>query len=261
MTLALRVGLAATLYALLLHPARAQWAGSVGASAKSVTHTEYDVAGRRLVRETGWLPGIALNAAYQSGNVTWIAAADWHRGAIDYHGQTQSGAAADSTTSTGLASMRIGAAYALGRGYSILAALELDRWQRDIHAAAGSAGLQETSRSRRLVTGAGKAWHPALGTISADAALVLSQPEHLRVGFSGMLDPVSFETKRGRGIRIGASIRPSFAPYLEFGSHYDWLNIPRSDDAPVAFNGQFRGTVAQPEHERRALALTLSAVF
>jgi hypothetical protein len=261
MKLTLRAGLAAALYALLTHPASAQWHGGVGLSATGVTHTEYDMAGRRLVHETGWLPGVALNAAYKSDDITWIAAANWSRGAIDYRGQTQNGAAADSTTSTGLASIRIGAAYTLGRNYSILAALELDRWKRNIRAAGGSAGLQETYRSRRLVAGTGKAWHPAVGTISADAAVVLSEPERLRVGFSGMLDPASFETKRSRGIRIGASIVPSFAPYLEFSSRYDWVKIPRSGDAPLTFNGQFRGTVAQPEHVRQALTLTVSALF
>jgi hypothetical protein len=261
MKLTLRSGLAAALYALLIHPASGQWHGGVGLSARGVTHAEYDMAGRRLVQETGWLPGVALNAAYKSDDITWIAAANWYGGAIDYRGQTQNGAAADSTTSTGLASVCIGAAYALGRDYSILAALELDQWKRNILGAGGSAGLQETYRSRRFVAGAGKAWHQAVGTISADAAVILSEPERVRVGFSGMLDPVSFETKRSRGIRIGASIRPSFAPDLEFSSRYDWVKIPRSDDAPVTFEGQFRGTVAQPEHARQALTLTVSALF
>jgi hypothetical protein len=256
-----RAGLAAVLHALLIHPANAQWHGGVGLSTRGVAHAEYDMAGRCLVREAGWLPGVALDLAYDALDITWIAAAHWYQGAIGYRGQTQNGAPADSATSTVLASMRLGAAYAVGRDYSILAALELDRWKRDIGQAGAAAGLQERTRSTRLVAGAGKAWHPAPGTIRADAALVLSEPERLRVGFSGMLDPASFDTRRSRGIRIGASIRPSFAPHLELSSRYDWIRIARSDDAPVTSNGQFRGTVAQPEHERQAFTLTVSALF
>ncbi|HEX9171152.1 MAG TPA: hypothetical protein VF861_00660 [Telluria sp.] len=261
MKLTFRAGLAAALYALLLQGAHAQLSGGAGVSAKAVTHTEYDLAGRRLVHESGSLPGLVFNAAYKLDDITWIAAADWYRGAIDYRGQTQNGTAADSTTSTGLASMRVGAAYSVGLDYSILAALELDEWKRNIRTVGGSAGLQETYRSRRLLAGASKAWRPAVGTIATDAAIVLSEPERLTVGFSGMFDPVAFETKRSLGIRIGARIRPAFAPYLELSSRYDWVKIARSDDAPLTLNGQFRGTVAQPEHTRQALTLAVSAVF
>ena len=79
--------------------------------------------------------------------------------------------------------------------------------------------------------------------------------------FSGLLDPVSLDTKRAHGIRIGVRIRPAVAPYLEMRSSVDWMKIPRSDDAPVTANGQYRGTIAQPEHTRQALTLTLSYDF
>jgi hypothetical protein len=45
--------------------------------------------------------------------------------------------------------MSIGAAYAFGRDCSILAALELDGWMRNIRGAGGSAGLQGTYLSLR----------------------------------------------------------------------------------------------------------------
>ena len=64
----------------------------------------------------------------------------------------------------------------MGSAYSILAAIELDQWKRDIRGTAAAAGLQESTRSRRLVAGVDKAWHPATGTISADAAVILSEP-------------------------------------------------------------------------------------
>lgn len=261
MKLLLHVGLGATLSLLLLHPASAQWQGKAGAGIRGVSHTEDDNAGRRLVRETGWLPGIALGAAYTSGNLTWSASADWYRGDIGYRGQTQAGRAATSTTATGLASLRLGAAYQIKRGYSAEAALESDYWKRDILGTNTGIGLQERYRSERLILGVGKAWHPPGGIVAANIAVVFSTPERMRVGFSGMLDRAALHTRSAQGTRIGAQYRPAFAPSLELRATFDWIRIARSADAPVTRNGQFVGTVAQPEHTRQGLTVNVSTLF
>lgn len=262
MKLVLRVGMVAAMQALLMQPASAQWQGAVGASQRRLTNTEYDKAGRQLVREAGWVPGAVLAGAYKAGRYSWFADAEISNGGVDYHGQTQTGAAADSRTSMGLAVLRLGGSCAFGADYSALAALEWARSTRDIIGIAGSAGLQEKYRTRRLIAGARKAWRPAsAGVVTVDAAVVFSEPERLQVGFSGLLDPASLDTKRSQGIRIGASMRPPFAPWLELRSRYDWNKVPRSDDAPVTLNGQFKGTIAQPEHDQRALTLTASVIF
>ena len=257
----LRAGLVAALYTSLIHPACAEWQGGVGPSVRNVTHTEYDTSGGRLVREDGWLPGVALDANYRSGKLNWLAGADWYHGNIDYTGRTQGGVAASSKTATGLASGHIGAAYALPDDYSVQATVELDRWKRDIQGTAGAAGLQETYRSTRLVAGGAKAWHPAVGRITVDAAAVVAAPERLHVGFSGVLDPVSFETHRSYGARLGAALRPAAVPWLEVRARYDWIKTPRSGEAAITAGGQFAGTVAQPEHVRQGMTLTVSALF
>lgn len=258
----LRVGLGAATLTLLMLPAHAQWRAAVGVSERQVTNTEYDKAANQLVREAGWLPGAVLTAAYETGRYAWFAGAEICNGGIDYHGQTQAGAAAASRTSMGLNAVRLGGAYAFSGNYSALAAIEWEKSTRDIIGIAGAAGLQEKTRTRRLVAGARKTWHPAAtGEFAVDADVVLAEPERLQVGFSGLLDPVSLETKRSQGIRIGARIRPAIAPWLELRSRYDWIKIPRSGDAPVNRNGQFFGTIAQPEHQQRAVSLTISAIF
>lgn len=258
----LRVGLGAATLILFMLPARAQWQGAVGVGQRQVTNTEYDKAANQLVRESGWLPGAVLTAAYKPGRYTWFTEAEICNGGIDYHGQTQAGAAAESRTSMGLTVVRLGGAYAFSGNYSASAAVEWEKSTRDIIGIAGAAGLQEKNRTRRLITGTRKTWHPAAaGAIALEAAVVLSEPERLQVGFSGLLDPVSLETRRSQGIRIGASIRPAFAPWLELRSRFDWNKVPRSADAPVTRNGQFRGTIAQPEHEQRAVSFTISSIF
>jgi hypothetical protein len=260
MTTIHRAACVAALYVLCASPASAQWQGSIGVGARSATHVEYDVAGRQLVREDGWLPGASVHAGYQLGNVTWFGEADWYRGDIDYRGRTQGGAAAASTTSTRLASARLGASYALGN-YTVLAAFEVDRWQRDILGTAAGAGLQETYRSTRLLLGTGATWRPAAGMVSAEAALVLAAPERMRIGFSGLFDPVSLDTRRGHGLRFGAGIRPAWAPSLQLRGRLDWLKVPRSGGAALTANGAFQGLVTQPEHVRKALTLELAYLF
>jgi hypothetical protein len=255
-----RAAFGTALYALLSLPASAEWQGSIGAGARSASLAEYDLAGRQLVREDGWLPGASLGAGYRQGNVTWFGGADWYQGGIDYRGRTQAGAPAMSSTSTRLAAARLGVSYAWG-SYAIQAGFEIDHWKRDILGTAASAGLQETYRSRRLLLGAGKTWRPAIGAVSLDAAAVLAEPERMRIGFSGLFDPVSLTTRRAHGLRLGAGFCPAWAPSLQLRSRADWLKVPRSGEAALTANGAFRGTVTQPEHVRRALTLELAYLF
>jgi hypothetical protein len=257
----LRAGLGAICSLLLMDSVYAQWQGKAGLGARYVNHAEYDGASRLLVRETGWLPGLALDAVWTTGNATWFAAVSGYRADIVYRGQTQSGAAANSTTATTLATLRLGGTYMLPHNVSITAAVEADLWKRHIRGTGAALGLQERYRSERFILGAGKTWYPAAGVVTTDLAALLSTPERMRVGFSGVLDPVSLETRRARGLRLGASLRPSFAPALEVRGACDWIRIGRSDDALVTRNGQFAGTVAQPEHVRQAFTVTVSRLF
>ncbi|MBD8531781.1 MULTISPECIES: hypothetical protein [unclassified Massilia] len=253
--------LGAALSLLLVQPASAQWQAKAGAGVRAVSHTETDGSGRRLVRESGWLPGLALQADYTTGKFTWSGALDWYRGDIDYRGQTQAGVAAASRTATGLASLRFGAAYAIQNGYSATAAVEADTWKRDIRGSGNKVGLQERYRSERLIVGLSKAWQLPGAVAAADVAVLLATPERMRVGFSGVLDPVSLNTKRARGIRIGAQYRPAFAPSLELHASFDWIRIGRSEEAPVTRDGQFAGSVAQPEHVRQGLSVNVARLF
>lgn len=246
---------------LAVNCAHAQWLGDVGVGMRGVQHREVDAAGNRLVRETGWLPGVALNASYTAGRLTWFGALDGYRRAIRYQGRTQAGAAAESTTATTLAALRLGARYALGRDLHLAAALETDRWRRTIRASAGAAGLQERYRSERLVLGGGTRWQLAPGSVEADAAAVWSTPERMRVGFSGLLDPATLDTRSALGARIGLQFQPLATPVLALRSSLDWMRVARSGEVAVTRNGQFMGTIAQPEHTRVGLTLTLAALF
>jgi hypothetical protein len=213
------------------------------------------------VRETGWLPGIAGEVAYTAGPLTWHGAAEGYRGTIGYAGRTQAGAPVSSTTSTTLAAVDAGVAYALAGDVTLRASVEADRWQRDIAGTAAATGLTETSRSTRFFGGASRTWHPAAGRLDAEVDLFLSQPERMRIAFAGRFDPVRFDGARARGLRVGLALRPAQAPWLELRTRVDYAKTPRSRDVPLAADGQYRGTVTQPEHTRQALTFALSARY
>jgi hypothetical protein len=257
----LRAGLIPAACALAGAPAHAQWQAGVGPGLRYAVHAEHDASGRRVVRETGWLPGVAFQAAYTAGALTWRASADWYRGDIGYGGQTQAGVPAASTTATTLAAVSAGAAYALDGGAAVLASFEADRWRRDIAGTAAAAGLQETYRSTRLFAGTAKTWDPAAGRLTAEASVFVSTPEHLRVAFSGRFDPARFNGARARGLRLGLALRPARAPWLELRTRLDYAATPRSGDVPLTEGGQYRGTITQPEHTRTALTFAVSAMY
>lgn len=254
-----RAGLIPALCALAAAPAHAQWQVGAGPGLRHAVHAEYDAAGRRLVRESGWLPGVAVQAAYTAGPLTWRASAEGYRGDIDYAGRTQAGVPASSTTSTTLASVHAGAAYALAGGVALLASVEADRWRRDIAGTASAAGLQESYRSTRLYAGAAKTWRPAVGPLTLDASLFRSTPERMRVGFSGVFDAAGFDGGRARGVRLGLALRLAQVPWLQLRTRLDHARVPRSGSVPLTADGQYRGAITQPEHTRQALTFEVVA--
>jgi hypothetical protein len=145
---------------------------------------------------------------------------------------------------------------------ALFVALEWERWTRNIEGAQGAAGLQERTDTGRISAGIRKQWHAdGSGALFAELALVLAAPGRLRVGFSGMLDSASLNTPSSHGLRLGAGMRPAFAPQLELHLGYDWIRVTRSSDVPIALGGRPIGTMAQPEHRQRAITLSASFIF
>lgn len=260
-----RVRHTALLAALLALPGLAscaEWQGALGASVQRLDVTEFDKAGTALVREAGWLPGIAARINWQANRLGVFAGGEAYQHGIAYHGQTQSGAPAESTSATRLVQLRAGASYAVNARVAGFVAGEWDAWRRDIGGTASAAGLQERSASARLVLGARGQWPTfAAGVLGIDGALVLARPERLDVGFSGLLDATTMSTRRARGWRVGVSARPSAAPHLELRVGLDTMTVARSADVPLTREGRFVGAIAQPEHARRSISATLSKLF
>jgi len=243
-------------------PVFAQWDKAISVAARQFTMTEYNAGGRRIVHEQGWLPGLEGRLAYRADRWTAFGEAEFYQSGINYRGQTQSGTPVNSNTATALAQFRAGAAYAINDTVHASAAIEWERWRRDIRGVQSVHGLQEQITSQRLLLGLdSRYWMPQYGQFSASIAVVLARPEKLRVGFSGVLDDASLDTRSAAGVRLGLGLRPAAWPKTELRGGFDWLKVGRSGDAPVTRNGVFAGTIAQPEHIKRAITLGLRYWF
>jgi hypothetical protein len=243
-------------------PVHAQWSGAAGVGLRQFTVSEFDRTGRRLVREQGWLPGLELGAAFGRGRWTVFGDSQLYDGAIDYDGQTQNAAAFKSSTDTRLIRIRSGASYAFSGRIALNAALEWERWGREIRGNRAILGMQERSTANKLSLGLQTRWPiPGVGSISADAALLRSGPEKLRIAVVGVFDEVQLETKPATGFRIAFGLRPDRLAALELKTEVDSIKVGRSDAAPVFRNGQFAGSATQPEHTKSSITVSARYFF
>ena len=243
-------------------PALAQWSGSIGGGIRNFHLTERNPAGSVIVREAGNLAGVLTDGAYHYGNLLFFGAADIYMGKIDYRGQTQVGQAIASDTGYRMLELRAGAIYQFNAIAGVLAALEWERWQRDIHGVAGASGLQEHTTTTRLIAGVMAHWLlPRYGVLRTDAAIVLARPERLDVRFSGVFDSARLTTRSSTGLRLEARLSPDWAPRLEARVRYDASRIGRSEDVGLTSQGAPAGAVAQPARSRQSLTGSLHYLF
>lgn len=243
-------------------PARAECGASIAASVLQWTVEEHAASGRRLVRESGWLPGVELRDSCSRSGWRVFGTAAFHGGSIDYQGQTQFGTPLNSTTGTHLIRLATGLDREIGKSLALFTQIEWFRWTRDIRGGGNVAGLNERSDSWHLAIGARKTpFQTGIGMISADAAVLLSTPENVQVDFSGILDPASLRTKPGVGIRLhGGWKRDPMSP-IELVVAFDALRVPQSDPVPAFKHNAFAGTISQPEHDLRSISASLRYHF
>jgi hypothetical protein len=242
--------------------AQAQYAASIAPSLRHASVSEYSPAGVSIVRESGWLPGVAGRLAYRSGAWEVFGAAALFQSDIDYDGQLQNGQPYRSETATRMAEAQLGLCYRVLDATDIVAALGFDSWRRHIKGSGKAIGLQEDTRSGRLLIGVEQAWRLGSdGQLTASGSLVHATPERLRIGFSGLLDDVTVRTRPATGYQLALRYRPEPASKLALGAHFDYIRVPRSAAYQVTRDGRAAGEITQPEHVRRNLTLYVQYSF
>jgi hypothetical protein len=252
--------LAALLFAA---PVSAQWKFSVGSGARHVRMTEYEINGQQLVREDGWLPGLALNAVFHQRGWHYGVSGEVYRSNLNYEGRLQNGAPFATDTATTQSRVTAELARELNENVRAIGALEYDQWQRNVLGRGSIAGVNERYASGRLLVGAATTAQPfSAVNVEFKGLLVLAHPERLRVRFDNQLyDNAHLSTKPAIGLRLALTARPFTLPNLSFAADFEWMQIKRSDDAILRRNGTPVGTVAQPEHRRSAIGFRANYRF
>lgn len=259
-----RIKLFSALLAGLYFPslALAQWEFSGHIGGRYIQMEEFDDDGQRLVRESGWLPGIGVSGKYRF--------TDWHiklngelyRSDIAYDGQLQSGAPFKSETETDQQRILLEVGRQITDTTQLLAAVEHDIWRRNI-LGRGRVGLHERFSSWRFLAGAkSDILRSGAGTISLHGFAVFSQAERLRVRPDPQIfDTTNLKTEPAVGARLGLGFQPTFLPNFFLETELDWMKIDRSKNVVATRNGFPNRVLWQPEHERAALSIRLNYRF
>ena len=240
----------------------AEYVAAIEPAIRYATVSEHDQAGNRIVHESGWLPGVGAQLAYRSGAWEIFGAAALFQADIDYDGQLQNGRPYRSETGTRMAEAQLGLRYRILDATEFITALGLDSWRRHIDGSSQAIGLQEHTRSSRVLIGVEQAWRLGeTGKVLVGASLVHAAPERVRIGFSGLLDDVTIRTRASNGYALTLRFQPEEASKLSFNAHFDLMKVARSAAYPVTRDGRAAGDVTQPEHVRRNLTLSIRYSF
>jgi hypothetical protein len=249
--------------AFVCETAHAQWQTSIAAGVSQVSTIETDQNGRQLVDEHGLLPGVELHETYGRKNWRVGLVGEVYGGNITYNGQTQNGMGFSTDTKTRLYRIRTEAEYNLTEATLLVGGIEWEYWQRDILGQGATLGLNEQYQTWRLLVGAQtRILQTSFADLNLKALLVESSPEHLNVNFGNQLyDEAELTTKPATGVRMTLGVQPKAFPHIGIETEFEWTHIDRSDNAILRKNGVPVGTVAQPDHVRKALSVKVNYRF
>lgn len=243
--------------------AYAQWQTSVTAGLSQVSTVEKDQNGHQLVDEHGLLPGVELNEKYAGKNWRVGLTGEVYGGNIDYDGQSQGGTGFSSQTRTRLYRIRTEAEYNITEATVLIGGIEWEYWQRDILGQGATLGMDERYKTWRLLVGAQtRILQTSWADVNLKALLVESSPEHLNVNFGNQVfDEAELSTKPATGVRATLGVQPKAFPHIGIETEFEWTHIGRSGNAILTKDGVPVGTVAEPDHVRKALSVKVTYRF
>lgn len=222
-------------------------------------------SGSTLVEESGLEPAIEFAGAWPAGSGSVIGSILLSRYALDYEGTSQVGRAVDSDTDYERLRMALGYSYAFQETGRFKVQLEVERLERDINGVDNIAGLNEETRSNRLLIGVEKDFLTFARQISLQLTGVWGLSGTQKVSSAGIIDEVELPEGRTYGVRsiVSIPLNPdskggwtwTLTPTVEY------LYSDRSEDRLWTQNGVIRGTLAQPETRRWAAGVGLMAIW
>jgi len=242
---------------LLCAPARAaETPGGLdlygGASVLRFDLREYADTGAQLVRELGVLPGVVGGVGQAIGRWRWSAELSYHSGAVDYDGQTQSGAAFASTTDAAVARIRARALHMLDPDGRFAAGLGLGygQWQRQVRGRASVSGLDErftagdVSFNTRL-----SVLRSAAATLDVDLQFGWPIRPEVKIDFGGKYDARTLMLGQRLSTRVSAPVSWAAGPHSRVVVEpcFEAWGFGRSATETLYRDGVPAGTVYQPQ--------------
>lgn len=239
--------------------------GSLAVGAMHFQFEEFDADDRRLVEESGWLPGVTAALGWHGSRFSLGGALAYYSGEIDYDGQTSLGVPIDSDTEQHILDLALETAYrlplALPPRVYVYAGGAYRHWQRDIQSVGAVSGLDETYQWWRAEAGARLRWSAGANEWGLDGAVTRNLNPDVEVDFGGAFDSVTLDLGERWGWRTGANWSRRVAPGLAVGLDvfYERWDLGESSTETLGSNGVSAGSVFQPRSESRnyGIALTL----
>lgn len=232
----------------------------LGASLMRFEFREYAGSGERLVRELGVLPGVVGGVGHTTGRWRWSAEVAYYTGAVDYDGQTQSGATFTTATDASVARVRARAlrwfdpegrfAIGFGAGYR--------QWQRHIRGLGNVRGLDERFAAGDVsVDGRLSLLRSEGVTVDVDLQFAWPIRPQVKIGFGGLYDTRTLMLGPRLATRVSVPVSWAVAPgarvVVEPG--FEAWGFGRSATEMLYRDGVPAGVVYQPQGQGYGLDL------
>ena len=231
--------------------------GSIGVGQMHFNLEEFNRQNDKLVRESGWLPGIDAAVSAEINQLQASIRTSYYSGDTNYDGQTQSGAAIDSSTEQRIWDISALAAYRLpfssAPRTSLYAGGGYRHWQRDIQSVGSISGLDETYRWWSAQTGLNLEWRQGANLWMLDGRLTRTLNPQVAVDFQHTFDSTDLDLGERWGWMTEFSWRHKISPRLSAGlkSFYQSWDLGKSGLQTLTADGIAAGSVFQPRLENR----------
>ena len=239
-------------------------AASLGVGLLHFEFEEFDSQDRRLVKESGWLPGLEAHFNVTGQRATLSIDLGYYSGDVDYDGQTSAGVPIDSTTDADILDIALEAAYPLPLGLpprvSLYAGGGYRNWDRNIQSVGVVSGLDETYRWWRAEAGVKLQLARGASAWQLEAGLTRTVNPQVEVDFGAAFDAVTLDLGERWGWRTAAGWSHRVAPQLTAGVDvfYASWDLGQSGVETLTSNGVAAGSVFQPRSESRNYGAVLS---
>jgi hypothetical protein len=219
--------------------------------------------GNTLVEESGWEPALELGTCWVQRESALSARLLFGSSTLDYAGRTQSGIPIDSETDYRRLRASLGYAHGITDTTTLNLQFETEWLSRDINGTGNISGLQEDTRSSRLLFGVEQRFGRDGRPVRLDLAALVGISGTQTISAPGIIDDVDLPEGRTLGARaavhlpLGAS--GGKGPDWSLVPTVEYLHSDRSENRPWFQNGVLRGILAQPETRRWGAGVGLMA--